>query len=123
ALNTDAQLTLESPGGQAALWRLLVPAKAAVTPLAAADEARVAKIDSTAVKGATARLVTVRLKEPSDAPLKLQVKVQAPMPLPGTRVSIGPFTVLGATKQSGTLLVSNAAADLHLDYHPQGDLA
>jgi hypothetical protein len=119
-LTTDAQLTLESKGGAfPSPCRLIVPLKAEVK-VAPADEGRV-KIEPFKAKDG-ARAFTVRLKEASDAPLTLYVHVQSPAPAAGASAGIGPFTVLEATQQSGTVLVSNAAPDLHLDYQPRGDL-
>ncbi len=118
AFTTDAQLTLKALGGQASRWRLLVPARAEVK-VGPADEPR-AKISSEN-KG-SARLVTVVLKEPSEAPLTVYVHLTGPALKPGARVSVGPFAVLEAARQSGTVLLSNAAPDLHLDYRLHGDL-
>ena len=46
-----------------------------------------------------------------------------PLPRAGTPVPVGPFVVLGAMRQSGSITVSNAVADLHLEFQPHGDLA
>jgi hypothetical protein len=120
-LSVDAQLVLQPLGGQVAEWRVAVPARAEVK-VVPADDPRVGKVDrGGADKGK--RVFTVRLREPSDAPVTLAVHLAGPLPGHGTRVPVGPFTVLNATHQSGDVLVSNAAADLHLDYHLHGDLA
>ncbi len=44
------------------------------------------------------------------------------MPRNGSLVAVGPFFVLGAARQTGTMLVRNQVRHLHLDYHEHGDL-
>jgi hypothetical protein len=118
-LSTEAELTLRAQDGNVRQWRLLVPLKARVQ-VGPADEARVERIDTTDQKAASLR--TIHLKEASDTPLIVLISTHAPLPRPGTLTPIGPFTVLGATRQYGSLLVSNAVADLHLEYQAHGDL-
>jgi len=119
-LRSVARLTLGVQGGQIQQWRLLVPLKARVQ-IHAADQPRVARIEPVDLK--TATLVTVHLKEPAAEPLNLTVEQEQPPPL-GQRpaAAIGPFHVLGAARQSGSLLVSSLAPDWHLQFQSLGDL-
>jgi hypothetical protein len=119
-LSSEARLVLRALGGPVGQWRLLVPSRADVKPVAA-DEARVSRIDTLDQKGASVR--TIRLKEASTDPLTLTVRLTTPVPRPGTRAGVGPFTVLGASRQSGSVLVSNAAPELHLEFHPAAGLS
>jgi hypothetical protein len=119
-LACQARLTLRPLGGQVAEWRLLVPRHAELK-VAPADEARVAKIDR--VEQQKVAVHTIRLKEAGADPLTVTVATHAPVPKLGTRAGVGPFTLLGATRQTGSLLVSSTAGELHLEFHPQGHLA
>jgi hypothetical protein len=118
-LTADARLTLKAEGGQVRLWQLLLPPGAEVRP-DAADGERVAGIDVAARPFAS--LHTVRLKEPDAAPLTVHVSARAAAPRAGAPAAVGPFFVLGATHQTGTLLVRKAAPELHLTFRPRGDL-
>src|SRR5205085_2673834 len=64
------------------------------------------------------------LKEASSAPLAVTVTHAQPAPRPGTgkAAPVGPFTALGAVRQTGGVLVSNAVLDWHLEFTPRADL-
>jgi hypothetical protein len=117
---TEARLTLRIEGGQTNVWRLLVPLGAEVKA-AAPDEARFQPTIETANQK-FASLRTLHLKEASADPLRIVVKHHAPLPRSGTLSPVGPFFVVGAARQTGTLLVRNQMRKLHLDYHEHGDL-
>jgi hypothetical protein len=117
-LTTVAKLTLRAEGGPVKDWQLLLPPKAELH-VAPADEDRVAGID--AADRPFASLRTVRLKEPSSAPLTVHVTARGPVPRAGV-AAVGPLFVLGATHQTGTLLVRKADPELHLTLQPRGDL-
>jgi hypothetical protein len=120
-----AKLTLRLQGGQTAQWRLLLPRNADVKP-APGEEGRVARIDPDDPKDAKKPVAvrTIHLKESSSDPLTVLVTTSqsAPKPGSGKAVAVGPFTVLGAVRQAGSVLVSNAVADWHLELTPHGDL-
>ena len=103
---TRADLTLKVEGGQTNVWQLLVPLGATVE-IAKDDQARaqpqVEKADQKFVS-----LRTIRLKEPSGEPLAVTVTVKGSPPRPGAAVPVGPFAVVGAQRQSGTVSVSGA---------------
>ncbi len=105
---TEAELLLKIEGGQTTVWRLLVPLGSEVKA-ATADEARVQpNIETTNQKYASLR--TLHLKEASADPLRVQVKLHAPLPRGGALSPVGPFFVVGAARQTGTLLVRNRGA-------------
>lgn len=120
-LRTEAQLRLSVVAGAARTWRLLVPVGAKLE-VAAADEGRVeGKVVTADQKHASLR--TIQLKTDSSEPLTVTITATQPAPKPGAGPSaIGPFTVLGAARQSGSVTVSNGVSDWHLDFTPHGDL-
>lgn len=120
-LTTEARLTLRVQSGRTAQWQLLVPAGARVR-VGAADEGRVARIETADRKPLT--IHTVHLKEPTADPLAVVVEHSQPPPEPGARkpAAIGPFTVLGAVRHTGSVLVSSAVPEWHLEFLPHGDL-
>src|SRR5262249_55517806 len=56
--------------------------------------------------------------------LAVTVTHAQPAPRPGTgkAAALGPFTALGAVRQGGSVLVSNAVLDWHLEFTPRADL-
>ncbi len=113
-VSSEAKLTLKVRGSTDR-WELLVPpgADLSVDP---ADRARVDRIDSAPQPFASLR--TIRLKEASDEPLNVTVKV----PAPETRsnlVPVGPFIVRGALRQSGSIVVTGTGPEPRL--LPHGD--
>jgi hypothetical protein len=113
-VTTDAELTLLCEAGMIGLWQIVVP-RGSVLRLAPEDQDRLAgPIESADQPVGTLR--TLRLRGPSSAPLKVAVTARGPRPQAGASVPIGPFTVVGAARQGGILLVSNTARELHLDY-------
>jgi hypothetical protein len=120
-VKSEARLTLSVLGGQTRQWSLLVPPGAEVKP-ASGDEGRIDRIAATEQKQASLRVI--HLKEATANPLTVLITSTRPAPKPGTGkpVPIGPFTVLGAVRQAGNVLVSNTVADWHLEFTPHGDL-
>jgi hypothetical protein len=120
-VKSRATLTLSVLGGQARQWSLLVPPGADIKP-ASGDEGRIDRITTTEQKQASLRVI--HLKEASASPLTVIITSTRPAPKPGAGkpTPIGPFTVLGAVRQAGNVLISNAVADWHLEFTPHGDL-
>jgi hypothetical protein len=120
-LVTEAQLTLRVLSGQVKQWRLLVPAKSTLRFLPA-DEARVARVEPGDPKQLSLR--TIHLKEAGAAPLIVFVEHRQPAPKPGSgqAAPVGPFALVGAARQSGSVLVTNNVADQHLEFTPHADL-
>lgn len=121
-LTTEADLWLVVEGAAAQDWRLLVPRNAEIKVLPSDKEAPVEhRIETADQKFASLR--TIRLKEANTEPLHVQVKVPVlPLPSSGSTLPIGPFYVLDAVRQTGTVRVSNQVRNLHLDYRGHGDM-
>jgi len=111
-LHTEAQLLLKVQGGTTKQWRLLVPPGAQLI-LSSTDEDKLT-VETQELPGASLRIL--RLKEPAAVPLTLSVRVpdRPALPRPSTRLAIGPFALLGATRQTGSIVLVNEAAGLHL---------
>jgi hypothetical protein len=117
---TEAELTLKVKGdGQARLWRLFVPPGTTLR-IAPADEARVQSVEQVDLGHGLLR--TIRLKEPSGEPLTVTLSVHTPLPRAGAVVPVGPFVVLGALRQSGSVLVQSAEEGLRTLVQTHGDL-
>ncbi|HEY7423874.1 MAG TPA: hypothetical protein VH682_06475 [Gemmataceae bacterium] len=122
-LTTEADLVLHIEGAPTNVWRLLVPVGAEVQVVPSDDpRARTATIEKDTQKYKFAWLRTVHLKEPSAEPLKVHIKAHVPPPRGGSLVPVGPFFVLGAARQTGTVEVKNQVRHLHLYYHGHGDM-
>jgi hypothetical protein len=121
-LTTEAALTLSSDGAPAKDWRLLTPVGAEVK-VEPPDDLRIkSTIETDKQKYKFAWLRTIHLKEPSAEPLHVHIKTHAPAPRGGAAVPVGPFFVLGAARQTGTVVVKNHLRNLHLYYHVHGDM-
>lgn len=112
---TEAELTLKPLRGPAAEWRLLVPPSASVQVRSAADEERQAVVEPADPKQPGLRVI--RLPEPSADPLQVVVQVeQRRLPEP---LAVGPFVVVGAGQQRGTIAIA-APAEPRLRYRVRG---
>jgi hypothetical protein len=120
-LTTEAALTLSSDGAAAKDWRLLTPVGAEVKVHPPDDPRIKSAIETDKQKYKFAWLRTIHLKEPSTEPLHVHIKTHAPPPR-GAAVPVGPFFVLGAARQTGTVTVKNQLRNLHLHYHVHGDM-
>lgn len=118
---TETRLTLRVRAGQTSQWQLRVP-PGSVLKVAPEDEARVAGIDVADQKQTSRR--TIRLKQASAAPLAVTVTHTQPAPKPGSgkAATVGPFTVIDAARQGGSVLVCNAIPDWHLEFTQRADL-
>ncbi|HEY7424131.1 MAG TPA: hypothetical protein VH682_07835 [Gemmataceae bacterium] len=122
-LTTEADLVLRIEGAPTNVWRLLVPVGAEVQVTPSDDaRARTTTIETDKQKYKFAWLRTIHLKEPSAEPLQVHIKAHAPQPRGGLLVPVGPFFVLGAARQTGTVEVKNQVRHLHLYYHGHGDM-
>lgn len=118
-LTTEAELVLKVEGAPTDVWRLLVPLKAEVKVLAP-DEARI-KMPLETADQKFVSLRTIHLKERSADPLHIQVKVPL-TPRNAAVMPVGPFCVVDAVRQTGTIVVRNLVRNLHLEYHGRGDV-
>jgi hypothetical protein len=97
-VSLSADMTMEDLRGQTREWHLLLPQNAKVdvkTPVAAAYELL--------VPAGNRRHHIIRFSEPSAERLAVNVQVKIPRPAP--RLAVGPFLVLGANTQKGTIVV------------------
>lgn len=121
-LTTEADLWLTAEGAPAKVWRLLVPRNAEIKVLSSDPDSRIEdRIETDDQKYSVASLRTIQLKEPRSDPLHVRVKIP-PMPLRDSALPIGPFFVLDAARQTGTVMVRNQLRNLHLDYRGHGDM-
>ncbi len=112
-VRTEATLSLKVLSNQTDQWRLLVPAGAQVKMATVADEGRLREANVQVLPFFS--IWTLTLKERSAEPLGVVVTQEGTVLRPGNAPTpVGPFLVVGAARQSGTLLVSNAASDLGL---------
>jgi hypothetical protein len=121
-LTTQADLWLAVEGTPTKVWQLLVPRNAEIKVLASDKENRIEhRIETDDKKYALASLRTIHLKEARSEPLHIQMRLPS-SPLRGSVLSIGPFYVFDATRQTGTVVVRNQVRNLHLEYHGHGDM-
>jgi hypothetical protein len=109
---TEAELTLKPLRGEPAEWTLQVPPQAELRK----DE----RIQAVVVVDPKRSVRILKLTSPSSKELKVHFHVSQPRA--NGLIPIGPFAVLGATKQQGTLTIS-APAELRITYHSHGDLS
>src|SRR5207249_7280232 len=126
SLTSKARLTLTDQAGQARQWQLVVPTGAEVLPIPA-DKDRVSRIDTTPQprapgsregKRPAVSLCTLHLKEPSSDPLTVTVTTSLVNPRPAESIPVGPFNVLNAVRQSGSVLLSSSVSAWHLEPTP-----
>jgi hypothetical protein len=121
-LTTEADLWLHVEGAPAKVWSLLVPRNAEIKVLPSEKEARIEHRIETVEQKYNSQ-ITITLNEPRTEPLHVQVKVPLlPVRNSGANMPVGPFYVLNAVRQTGTVQVRNQVRNLHLDYHGHGDM-
>lgn len=96
----SAELELVDPRGQTKECRLVVPAGADVKV-----EAPPGLSYELTPPGPKNPHHTLRFLEPNAEPWKVTVFVRLPRPVPGGRLAVGPFYVLGAKQQRGTIAI------------------
>ncbi len=116
----DAEIAMEDLRGQTKEWQLLLPRNAKIEVKApAALDFKLLNPD------AKRPFYVVRLKEPSAESIRVKVQLRIPRPFPEPHLPIGPFAVLGAYRQEGTISVT-AASDVlrghRLVFHRTGDV-
>lgn len=101
----QAELTLQMKSGQTAVWQIQAPPppQATVDPDVPASDPRGVTVTAPAVD-ARVPVWTIKLKEPSDEPLKVRVRLRQPRA--GKTVTVTPFPVIGAVHQNGTIIVT-----------------
>jgi hypothetical protein len=116
----SADMTLEDLRGQTKEWRLLLPQNAKVevkTPSGMASELL--------YPDGQRPYHVVRLPEQTAERLLVSASVRYPRPLAGPRLAVGPFFVIGAYRQEGTIAVQAPPEALHGErfvFHRSGDI-
>ncbi len=119
-VNVNAELMLEDKRYQTRDWYLLVPSQAAV------DLKALSGLAHTLIPpDAKTPYYTLRLQETTAERLRVKVSMRLPRPGPGVLMPIGPFTVLGAYQQQGTIVVRmpmEASLGQRLAFHRRPDV-
>lgn len=118
SVTIKAELTLSVVRGQNAVWRVLAPANASLDLRGYTAEEGFNPIIPP--KDPQKPEWTIRLKEPTAEPLTLEIRYRQPRA--AKRVAVGPFTVLGAVRQRGTITIT-APPEVRAVPRPQGDLS
>lgn len=110
---TDVEFVLQALRGETQEWRVFVPPESVVEMKepAPADD----RVERVELPGSRGPWLTVRLKKPSAATLRLVLQVTQNRA--GTRVAVGPFLVAGASRQRGTIDVV-APPEYRFTFHP-----
>jgi hypothetical protein len=111
---TEAELTLKPLRGDPAEWTLQVPPQAELIKQGLDD-----RIQSVVVVDPKRSVRILKLNGPSSKELKVGFHVSQPRA--NGLIPVGPFTVLGAVKQQGTLTIS-APPEVRITHHSHGDL-
>jgi hypothetical protein len=112
---TEAEMTLKPMRGEPTEWTLQVPPDAELRKQGL-DE----RIQSVVVVDPKRSVRILKLNGPSSKELKVGFHVRQPRA--NGLIPVGPFAVLGATKQQGTLTIS-APPELRITYHPHAELS
>jgi hypothetical protein len=121
-LTTDAELRLRALSGRPKQWLLRMPPDAQVEVKGQPADDPAAAVTLTDPKN---NLWTVQvLKEPVPDPLRVGVRVRQPRSgkSPAAPLPVGPFLVLNAARQQGTIAVS-APADLRVRFRTHGEVS
>lgn len=119
-VTTRADLTLNVLRGQTQTWRIAAPPTASLELRGAAAEDGTATITPPPANAKPPSVWMIKLKEPSADAVQLELRIRQPRA--GKLAPVGPFTVLGAVRQQGTITVK-APADVRLRYHSRGDIS
>jgi hypothetical protein len=116
----SADLLLEDPRGQAKEVQLIVPPQADVKVDAPAGVAY-----ELIVPGPKNPTHVLRFLEPNAEQWKVSVFQRMPRPMPGGKLAVGPFYVVGADHQQGTITIVAPPESLYrqrLIYHRHGEV-
>jgi hypothetical protein len=114
----DVELDLRVRRGETDKWRIQVPAPTALD-LKEPQEGKDSRVKSIKYPTAQEPILTIELKEPSAESLRVVFQVRQPWD--GKPSAIGPFVVLDAFRQWGTIRVVEPA-DARLRYRLHGDV-
>ena len=114
---TDVELSLQARGGEVREWRIQMPRE--VVPEIKQPRAEDDRIEALVPPDPRNPVLTIKLRNPSAEALRVVFQVRQARTKEATPV--GPFAVLNATRQRGTITIS-APADLRLRYQPRADV-
>jgi len=115
-----AELLLGDLRGQSREWHLLLPPQAKVEVKAPAGV-----LPEVIPPQGNSLVHIIRLKEPTSERLQVSVQVAQPRPFPQARQAIGPFILLDAFEQQGTISIKAppaAVRGFRLQYHRRGEV-
>jgi hypothetical protein len=116
---TEAELVLSLLRGQTREWQVLIPPGYTMAVVAGANDDRATEV----IKPADPKqppVWTIRWKDPSNAPLRLRISAYQ---LRQRKVAVGPFPVLQALRQQGTISVGVPPELRLLPPTTRGDIA
>ncbi len=119
AVNGRADVTLRTLAGRTDQYVLLVPPQAEVR-VPATDDPQRSRIQAIDPPSPGKPLRTIRLKEATSDPVRVQVIYSEPRAPGSNTVVVRPVALVGATRQLGNLLLSKAP-DLQLRYDVRAD--
>lgn len=117
---TDAELTLRMLLGQANEWRIQAPPSSLATIELKGQPQEQPACHIEPPTDPKNPIWKIKLDERTDKLLRINIHIQQPRI--GKMIPVGPFAVLNAYQQRGTILI-NAPTDVRLRYHPRGDLS
>jgi hypothetical protein len=119
-VTTNAELVLGDLRGQAKEWHLLLPPQAKVEVKAPAG-----LLPEVIPPRRNGLVHTIRLKEPTSERLQVNVQTTLTRPFPQSRRPIGPFILLDAFEQRGTISIkatSQGVRGYRLLYYPRSEV-
>ncbi len=115
---TDVELNLQVRRGETGQWQIQVPPQTTLD-LKEPQEGNDRRVKTIKYPTPPDPTLTIELKEPSAETLKVVFHVQQPWT--GTPLAVGPFIVVGAFRQWGTIRIAEPP-DLRLRYHLHSDV-
>jgi hypothetical protein len=116
-VTSDVELNLQVLRGETKQWRIQLPPQ--VIPDVREPRLPDDRIEAMELPDAKNPIWTIRMKEPSAEPLRVVFQVRQPWAK--TAVAVGPFPVLDADRQWGTIKVT-APPDYRVKPHLRGDV-
>lgn len=119
-VTTDVEMTLEVVRGETVQWRVLVPLPPQATFDLTRPQVPDERVQRIVLPDANDPVLTVRLRQTSAESLVVAFRIRQPRT--GAAMPIGPFVVLDAFRQRGTIEI-RAPADLRLRFQEQGEVS
>jgi hypothetical protein len=118
-VTTDAELTLKPDIGQVSQWQIQAPGQPGVNLEVDGADDRAPVITPPPADAKGIPVWTIKLREPSSAPLKVRIRARQPR---AARVGVGPFAVPQAVRQHGLITVS-VPPDLRPKFKTRGEVS